>query len=226
MKPELKLEDILHRYEAVIFDMDGTLVDSMWVWEEIDHDFFRSRGMEFPESLHREIEGMSFTETADYFVRTYHMAESVEEVKAVWNRMAMEKYRTETPLKPGAASFLKYLKAHEIKTGIATSNSRLLVDMFLNARELSSLFDAVTTSCDVERGKPAPDVYLSTASKLQTDPEKCFVFEDLPMGILAGKNAGMTVCGVEDLYSSELREEKRRMADYYIQNFKDIIDGE
>ena len=93
MKPELKLEDILHRYEAVIFDMDGTLVDSMWVWEEIDHDFFRSRGMEFPESLHREIEGMSFTETADYFVRTYHMAESVEEVKAVWNRMAMEKYR-------------------------------------------------------------------------------------------------------------------------------------
>ena len=109
MKPELR--EIFTRYDAVIFDMDGTLVDSMWVWEEIDRDFFRSRGMEFPDTLHKEIEGMSFTETAEYFVKTYHMAETVEEVKAVWNRMAMEKYRTKTPLKPGALPFFRASEA-------------------------------------------------------------------------------------------------------------------
>ncbi len=223
-KPELN--DIINRYDAVIFDMDGTLVDSMWVWEEIDQDFFRSRGMEFPENLHKEIEGMSFTETAEYFVRTYQMAETVEEVKETWNRMAVEKYRTKTPLKPGAMSFLEFLKHNGIRTGIATSNSSLLVNVFLKARGLEEMIDAITTSCDVSRGKPAPDVYLTTAGKLGVDPSCCLVFEDLPMGILAGKNAGMDTCAVEDFYSAGLREEKKRLADYFILDFTDMIDGE
>lgn len=221
MKPELR--KIFTRYDAVIFDMDGTLVDSMWVWEEIDRDFFRSRGMEFPDTLHKEIEGMSFTETAEYFVKTYHMAETVEEVKAVWNRMAMEKYRTKTPLKPGALPFLELLKQNGLSTGIATSNSTLLVDVFLKARHLNGMIDAVTTSCEVNRGKPAPDVYLATAGKLGVAPESCLVFEDLPMGILAGKNAGMDTCAVEDAYSAELWEEKKQMADYFISDFTDIV---
>ena len=222
MKPEL--DKILNQFDAVIFDMDGTLVDSMWVWEEIDQDFFRNRGMEFPEDLHKEIEGMSFTETAEYFVRTYQMAETVEEVKEIWNRMAIEKYRSKTPLKPGALEFLDILKRNGIRTGIATSNSNLLVDVFLKARKLERMIDAVTTSCDVKRGKPAPDVYLTTARKLEADPAGCLVFEDLPMGILAGKNAGMVTCAVEDPYSAELREEKKRLADYYIADFTDMME--
>lgn len=222
MKPEL--DKILKQFDAVIFDMDGTLVDSMWVWEEIDQDFFRNRGMEFPADLHKEIEGMSFTETAEYFVKTYQMAETVEEVKEIWNRMAIEKYRSKTPLKPGALEFLDILKRNGIRTGIATSNSNLLVDVFLKARRLDHMIDAVTTSCDVNRGKPAPDVYLTTARKLEADPAGCLVFEDLPMGILAGKNAGMVTCAVEDPYSAGLREEKERLADYYIADFTDMME--
>ena len=86
------------------------------------------------------------------------------------------------------------------------------------------MIDAVTTSCDVNRGKPAPDVYLTTARKLKADPAGCLVFEDLPMGILAGKNAGMVTCAVEDPYSCELREEKKRLADYYIADFTDMME--
>lgn len=210
--------------EAVIFDLDGTMTDAMCIWEEIDQDFFRQQGIPMPDNLHDEIEGMSFTETAQYFIRKYQLPQTVEEVKELWNRIALDKYVHETTLKPGLDAFLQLLKEKQIKIGIATSNSRLLLDAFLEARSLTGIIDAITTSCDVNKGKPEPDVYLKTAEKLGVSPEHCLVFEDIPMGILAGKRAGMTVCAVEDDYSAPLRAEKRRLADYYITDYRQVLD--
>ena len=202
---------------AVIFDLDGTIADSMWVWADIDHTFFKQRNMTMPPTLNKEIEGMSFTETAEYFIRTFRLSETVDELKDIWNRIALDKYAYETPLKPGADDFLKYLKEHHIKTGIATSNSRLLLDVFLKERHLEPYIDA-------NKGKPEPDVYLKTAEKLQVKPELCLVFEDIPMGILAGKRAGMQVCAMEDNYSIHLTAEKKALADYYITDFRQVLD--
>jgi len=216
---QLQTKDMLSGTDAVIFDLDGTLADSMWVWSEIDQDFFESHHIDFPDSLNREIEGLGFTETAQFFVDHFPLEETVEEIKQLWNDIAIEKYRTKVPLKPGARGFLARLRQMGIRTGIATSNSMLLVDVFLSARGISDQIDAVTTVCDVRKGKPAPDVYLATAEKLGVTPERCLVFEDIPMGIRAGKNAGMRVCAVEDDYSAAQREEKRRLADYYIKEF-------
>ena len=210
--------------QAVIFDLDGTMTDSMWIWEEIDQEFFRQQNIPMPENLHAEIEGMSFTETAQYFIRTYQLPQTVDEVKTLWNQIALDKYVHETTLKPGLLAFLQLLKENNIKIGIATSNSRLLLDAFLDARNLTGYIDAITTSCDVNKGKPEPDVYLKTAEKLAVSPEHCLVFEDIPMGILAGKRAGMTVCAVEDDYSATLREDKRRLADYYITDYRQVLD--
>ena len=81
----------------------------------------------------------------------------------------------------------------------------------------------IVTACEVEHGKPAPDVYLEAASRLQARPERCLVFEDVPMGILAGKNAGMRVCAVEDAFSVDCREEKQELADYYISDYYEIL---
>lgn len=215
---------ITEQIKAVIFDLDGTMTDSMWIWEEIDQNFFDQQGIPMPENLHEEIEGMSFTETAQYFIHTYHLAKTVDEVKELWNQLAMDKYVHQTTLKPGLHAFLQYLREKQIKTGIATSNSRLLVDAFLDARELRGTIDAITTSCDVNKGKPEPDVYLKTAEKLGIDPEYCLVFEDIPMGILAGKRAGMTVCAVEDDYSASLIADKRKLADYYITDYRQVLD--
>lgn len=219
----MKLLNILKGKRAVIFDLDGTLTDSMWVWAEIDQDFFRERNMEFPDYLNHDIEGMSFSETAEYFVKKFHLTETVEEIKEVWNRMAIEKYRTKTSLKPGVFALLEYLKEYNIKVGIATSNSQMLVDVFLDARQIREYIDAVTTSCEVNKGKPAPDVYLVTAKKLGVSPSDCLVFEDIPMGILAGKNAGMTVCGIDDEYSADAREDKMKLADYFIKDFRELL---
>lgn len=217
------LEHMMENTEAVIFDLDGTLADSMWVWSEIDRDFFRSHQIDFPDYLNSEIEGMGFTETAQFFVDHFPLEESVEEIKQLWNNMALEKYRTKVPLKPGAGEFLKELKQRDIRTGIATSNSLLLVETFLESKGIRASFDAITTVCDVSRGKPAPDVYLATAEKLHTDPSHCLVFEDIPMGILAGINAGMRVCALEDEYSAAQREEKRRLTHYYIEDFRELL---
>ena len=84
--------------KAVLFDFDGTLADSMWMWDDIDIEYLGSRGIALPDTLQKEIEGMSFSETAIYFKETFHLDDSLEEIKADWNRMAMDKYFHEVPL--------------------------------------------------------------------------------------------------------------------------------
>ncbi len=166
---------------------------------------------------------MSFTETACYSIERFHLSETVEELKQIWTEMARDKYQHEVFLKPGAEEFLLHCKAQNIPMGIATSNSRELVNTLMKAQGLDRYISLVVTSCDVNRGKPAPDVYLEAARQLKTLPKDCLVFEDVPAGILAGKRAGMAVCAVEDAFSSEYRQEKQRLADFYIHDYREAI---
>lgn len=214
---------MLENIQAIIFDLDGTLVNSMWVWDEIDIEFLSKRGLTLPATYQKEIEGMSFTETAVYTKELFQLPESVEELKTIWNQMALEKYTKNVPLKPGVEVFLKYCKMHNISMGIATSNSRELVDAVVRAHALEDYIQVIVTSCEVAKGKPAPDVYLKVAKRLDIPPKHCLVFEDVPMGILAGKNAGMKVCAVEDAFSEDQRNEKRMLADYYISSYEEVI---
>lgn len=214
---------MLKNIKAVLFDLDGTLVDSMWIWKSIDIEYLGGFGIELPGDLQSCIEGMSFTETAEYMKMRFQIPDSVEIMKETWNRMAWEKYTKEVKLKEGALSFLQYCKEYGIKLGIATSNSKELVTGALKALDVYQFFDAVVTGCEVEHGKPAPDVYLEAAKRCKVLPKNCLVFEDIIAGIKAGKAAGMLVCAIEDAYSAEQKEEKRRLADFYINDYRDII---
>ncbi len=216
---------MLNNIESIIFDLDGTLVDSMWLWHDIDVEFLEKRGLSLPQTYQHEIEGMSFTETAVYTKELFHLEESVEELKSIWNRMAIEKYTNEVPFKPGAQEFLHYCRKQNITLGIATSNSRELVDAVVSALDFGDCIQEIVTSCEVEHGKPAPDVYLEAAKRLSVLPDRCLVFEDVPMGIRAGKNAGMQVCAVEDPFSMPQTEEKRRLADYYITSYEQVLNN-
>ena len=212
--------------KAVIFDMDGSLVDSMWIWPEVDRIYMEKYGLEQPEDFHKAIEGKSNTETAQYFVDTFRTLDrTVEEVKAEWQEMTMELYRTKVFPKPGAMEFLDDMKHSGVLLGIATSNNRTLAEAALRARGMMEYFDSVRTSCEVSAGKPAPDVYLKVAEDLRVRPEDCLVFEDVPNGIRAGKNAGMEVCAVDDLFSRQDEEEKKRLADYFIHDYFEIRDN-
>lgn len=208
--------------EAIIFDMDGTLVDSMGIWKEIDLEYLGRFGYELPNDLQKCIEGMCFHDTAVYIQKRFNIPQTVEEMKDTWNEMALYKYRNEVMLKPGAEIFLRFMKAKGIRLAIATSNSRLLTDAVLKARNIENYFDFVLTGCDSMKSKPDPEVYLTAAAKLGTDPSKCVVFEDIIPGIMAGKNAGMRVVAIDDAYSEYSKDEKIKLADYYLMSYEDI----
>ncbi len=215
---------MLRDIKAVLFDLDGTLIDSMWMWKDIDIEYLARYGEECPEDLQTQIEGMSFSETAVYFKERFHIPDPLEQIKEEWNRMAWEKYRDEVPLKEGALEFLKNLQDKDIKAGIATSNSRELVDLVIGRLGIKDYFQSIRTSCEVERGKPAPDIYLLVSRDLNVDAGQCLVFEDVAAGVMAGKNAGMKVCGIYDPFSEADTEAIRELADYYIGSFRELAD--
>ena len=157
------------RTEAVIFDLDGTLVDSMWMWTDIDIEYLARFGHPFDPEMQKEIEGMSIEETARYFKKRYNIPSTLEEIRADWIRMSIDKYRHEVPLKPYAHEFLKFLKSRSIRTAIASSNAMDMVEVCLKNLGVQDLFDYVVTASAVERGKPWPDVYLHAASVLGAD---------------------------------------------------------
>lgn len=215
---------MLKDIEAIIFDVDGTLVDSMWVWKAVDEEYFEKYDLTEPETFYEDIEGMSYREVAQYYLTTFpQIGCTPEELMDEWTEMAHYKYLHEVTLKDGVRTFIEQMRADGKKIGIATSNNKGMVEDMLVEFGMSELFDVIHSACEVNAGKPAPDVYLLVAKDMGVNPSNCLVFEDVPKGIMAGKNAGMRVCAVEDSFSSSQEGKKRSLADYYIQDYNDVM---
>lgn len=215
---DMNTEDI----EAFIFDLDGTLVDSMWIWEKIDIDYLAKYGYELPEELQKDIEGFSFTETAGYFKERFNISDSIEEIQSEWNTMAMDLYANKIKLKAGVKELLDYAKDNNIKMGIGTSNSRKLLEATIEANNIGSYFTTMRTSCEVNKGKPSPDIFLKVAEDLNVKASRCMVFEDTHAGVIAGKRANMKVTAIYDELSSEYRCDIENDSDYYLETFMDL----
>ena len=214
---------MIKNIKACIFDLDGTLVDSMWMWPEIDKEYLGRFGIEYDDNLKNEIDGISFHETAVYFKNKFGISDSIEKICKDWEDMAYDKYKNEVKEKRGCQKFLEQLKSKGIKMGIATSNKRSMVDVVLESLGMKNFFEVITTSDEVKKGKPAPDVYLTTAKLLNVEPKHCLVFEDVVAGIIAGKSAGMKVCAVEDNFTREVRQRKKELSDYYIDDYSELL---
>lgn len=219
----LNIKYIIENFEAVLFDMDGTLVDSMWLWNKVDVDFLASYGYEVPPTLKPDIQGMSYYETAVYFKEKFNLSESIDEIINIWDKMAHDMYRNDVPVKIGVEKFIIALKEAGIKTAICTSNSRFLTEAVIEKYPIFGGIDVIVTSDEIKEGKPSPAGYLTAAKKLGVSPCKCLVFEDIPNGIMAGKNAGMMTCTLDDDFSAKLIEEKIELADYYIHDYEDLF---
>lgn len=211
--------------KAAIFDMDGTLVDSMWMWTDIDRAYvqrFDLAGKVSIPEIQAEIEGMSMHETALFLREKLHIPDTPEKMQQDWIDMAKDRYLHEVPMKSGARVLLDQMKGRGLKLGVATSNSRELAEAGLAANHVLDVFDYVLTAKEAGKGKPAPDIYLNVAGRLGVAPADCIVFEDVPNGAMAGKRAGMTVCAVSDEYSKARERELREIADYFITDFRQV----
>ncbi len=212
-----------HNFKGIIFDLDGTLVDSMNMWHDIDVVYLGRFNIPVPDDVQQGLEGMSMHQTALYFKERFGIPDTPEKMMDDWNEMAYEAYTTRIPMKSHAKVFLKYVNDMEIPMAVATSNSRVLTNAILECHGISQYFQAVITGDDVTHGKPDPEIFFKAASGLNITPSKCLVFEDLPFGIMAGKACGMTVCAVEDTYTEKLRNKKEKLADYFIDTFRELL---
>ena len=216
--------NLLNNIQGAIFDMDGTIIDSMWVWYTINKDYLYKRNLSMPPDLKEKIETMTFKESALYFKDRFQIEDSVETIMDEWNEMAKSSYSNGVKLKPGVYEYLTKLKEKDIKIGLATSNYSKLVDLALSQNNIKHFFDAITTTEEVEREKSFPDIYLLTAKKLNVEPEKCVVFEDILPAIKGAKLAGMTVVGVQDEYSLDQWESIMEHSDHWIEKYDELIE--
>lgn len=205
--------------KAAIFDLDGTLIDSMEVWDKIGRDFLATRGIKAPDDLNRIVKNLSFNETAGYYIRRFSLPDQSKQLISIWNAMAYREYAENIELKPGVREYLIKLKENNIRMGIATATDRELVEAVLRRHEIFPFFQTVVTVADIGKGKEYPDIFLLAAQKLKVNPQNCIVFEDCLHAVNGAKRAGMKVFAVYDPASAHEKPEMERIADGYIQSF-------
>lgn len=213
------LKELVDNSKAIIFDLDGTLIDSMNIWSDIDKEFFKMHDLPFEEDYQKEIGHKGLKEIAAYTKTRYNLKESEDEIISIWLDMAKEAYAYKIPLKEGAKSFLEYLQSKNIKMGIATSNSLELTELVLKHHDIYKYFSKVVTVNELKTNKGSPDIYLHISDSFGLTPNECIVFEDLLTGIRTAKKAGYKVVGVKEISSLDKEKEIKEIADLYISNY-------
>ena len=217
---------MITKFDAAIFDMDGTILDSLGVWEKIDYDFLeKKRGIKVPADYVHAISAMSFSEIASYTKKRFDIKDTPEQLMQEWTDMAIYEYAHNIKLKPYAKEYILYLKKQNKKIVLCTSSPIYFYEPALKNNGIYDLFDAFTNTCEAGEGKNSPKVYLLAAQKANVSKERCIVFEDIAPAAQCAKSAGMTVCGVYDERSRAHKEKLQKICDYYIDGFDELINS-
>jgi HAD superfamily hydrolase (TIGR01509 family) len=185
--------------DAVVFDLDGVLLDTEQLWDEVREGLARERGGEWSERAQADMMGMSSPEWSRYMHDVVGLRESPDEIAAEVVRRMAERYRERLPLIPGAREAVERLAARW-PLGLASSSNRPLIDLALQTSGLAPLFAATVSSEEVARGKPAPDVYLETTRRLAVDPARAAAVEDSRNGIRSAHAAGLRVIAIPNAH--------------------------
>ena len=185
--------------KGAIFDLDGTLLDSMGVWDQVDEDFLSKRGIPVPADYATTIAAMQFRQIAEYTIARFGLPETPEQIMAEWDGMGRHMYEHVVEAKPGALDYLADLKTSGARLAVATSLPPALREPAMRHVGIAHLFDATVSVDDVgDVGKDRPDVYLLAAERLGVAPHDCTVFEDLLVGMRSARSAGMRVWAMHD----------------------------
>ena len=203
------------RIRGAIFDVDGTLLDSMFIWDTIGETYLRSIGYQPKENLNETFKNMSLHQAARYYQTEYGVTQSIDEIMDGVNAMLERYYRFEVPLKPGVAELLERLRQSGVKLCIATATDRHLVEAALDRCGVLSCFGEIFTCNEVGHGKDEPDIFEAALRFLGTEKSETVVFDDSLYAIRTAKETGFPVAAVYDSHEKE-QDKVRLLADIYL----------
>ena len=213
------------KVDAIIFDFDGTLADSMWVWNEVDLQFFAKRYIPFDREYVESFAVLGFEAGADFAVEKFHLDEKPEDIIAEWKAAALDSYSTQVMLKPGAREYLKYCKSCGTPLAIATSLQRNLLVPALKNNEVLGMFDTLCICDELHTGgKSNPKVYLEAACRLNVDPARCAIFEDVVTPAQSAKQTGAYVVGVYDEHKQQATDVLKTVVDRFVYSYQELLD--
>ena len=204
-------ENWLKNIEGAVFDLDGTLLDSSWVWEKVDEKFLGDRGFQVPDDYVDEISPLGAERAAVYTIERFGLNEDKDDIVREWIEMAKKEYATEVVCKPYAKEFLEELHKLNIKMAVATSSDRELFMKTLEREGILKYFQKIVTVDEVERGKGYPDIYEEAARRIKVNPHKCLVFEDILAGVTGASLGEFNVVAVFAMKSRNITGKKSRV---------------
>lgn len=211
------------KFKGIIFDLDGTLINSSHVWSDIDVKFLAKRGLKVPENYFKAVSTMNFIAAAEYTNNLFNLNEKIEDIAAEWYEMAYDEYAHNISLKKGAKDFLNFLKENGVKLALATAASKELFEAVLRNNNVFHLFDFFASTNDVDRGKGFPDVYEYACKGMGLKSNECAVFEDIIEGIRGAKAGGFTAVACLDNHYIADWEDMKKESDFYFEAYKELI---
>ena len=212
------------KYKGIIFDLDGTLLDSMKVWENVDRDFVKENGGVYTEDISQTVKKMTIQQSAEYFKTRFNLSHSCEYIINRIEEMVSEQYCRYIPLKNGVLKTLETLSAKDVKMCVATATYNSLVEAALNRLGIADKFEFVLTCSDVGSGKDKPDIFYKSAQKLGFDISEVIVVEDSLHCIETAKNAGFATIAVYDEIAGEDWKKILEISDYSIDSMEQFCD--
>lgn len=209
--------------KGAIFDLDGTILDSMFIWDTIGEDYLRSIGYEPKEKLNETFKNLSLRQAACYYKSEYGVTLTVDEIVDGVNKMIEKYYTCEVKLKSGVKELLEKFEDNRVKMCIATATDIHLVKAALKRLDIDGYFSEIFTCSSVGYGKDEPVIYRKALEFLGTDKSKTIVFEDAAYAVKTAKKDGFVTAAVSDIYEKNQKEIKN-LADFYITDYRNIED--
>ena len=213
----------IKNFKGAIFDLDGTLFDSMGIWRDVDLAFFERRNIPMPDDYQECIKDMHFKTMAIYTKERFNLPDDINDIMDEWCGLCFDEYENKIGLKCGVFDYLTHLKNSGIKLAFATANTTELSEVCLKSNKIFDIFHTGAYLHETQSDKCEPDVYLLACERLGLSPADCIVFEDILPGVEGAKKGGFTVCGVYDEFSKKDKDEICKIADYYIKSFKELL---
>lgn len=208
--------------KGAIFDLDGTLLDSMFIWNEIGYKFLDSKKIQVPPGADKEFIKMSLQQAAEYYIEHFDNTATVEGIINDINNLVTDFYFNEVIKKDGVSEFLEYLNNRGVKMCVATATDRFLVEKALERNGILHYFSEIFTCNGVGAGKDTPVIYDKALEHLGTNKDETFVFEDALYAIETAHKAGYNLVGIEDVSEKADPETVKSFCDYYISEYSEI----